>query len=57
MELLNKIGENALIAFLAVLLTIFLVAWILPEKSGEITISLITLFSMLLGRKKSQENG
>ena len=54
---MKPIGENALIAFLAAMVTLGVVAWQVPEELAGMGIVVVSLFSILLGRKKEEKVG
>lgn len=57
-ELINKIGENSLFAFLGALVIGGIVAWLRPESFGEYMTGAITMFGILMGmnRNKGEKN-
>lgn len=53
-ELINKIGENSLFAFLGAIIIAGLIAWISPESLDKFMTGAITMFGILMGMNKNK---
>ncbi len=56
MDIISKISENKLIAYLATLVAIILIAKMVPDTFGQATVVILALFTALLGKNKSPED-